>query len=77
MPLHRRLLFLIFGMRRRQSGCFEIDGVASDGVDALGVDGLAIRIRQFKVGPKVGFFKGGGDLAGPTGSVVGAATTGK
>jgi hypothetical protein len=42
MPSHRRLLANIFRERRRYSGCNEINGVGSDGIDALVLDGLPI-----------------------------------
>ena len=66
-PCHRRLLAIILGMRRRQSGRDEINGVGTDGVDALVLDVLVILVCQFEPGSVSGFFQGGegyGDLVG-------------
>lgn len=67
MPSHRRLLAIIFGESCCQSGRDEIEGVRTDGVDALGLDVLSVLIRQFEAGSELGFFQGGegcGDLVG-------------
>ena len=56
MPFHRSLLAIILRERRRQSDRDEIDGVGPDGIDALVLDVLAILVRQFGAGSKLGFF---------------------
>ena len=45
MPSHRRLLAIIFRKARRQSGRDEINGVGSDGVDALVLNVLTVLVR--------------------------------
>ena len=45
MPFHRRLFPVIPGTCRCQSGCYEINGVRTDGIDALGMDVLQILVR--------------------------------
>jgi hypothetical protein len=75
VPSHRRLLVIIFRKRRRQSGLDEMDGVGTDGVDALGLDVSEVPDCQIEAGAEFGFFQGGegfGDLAGHMGSVFGA-----
>ena len=59
MPFHRRLFSIILGERRRQSGRDEINGVGSDGVDALVPDVLVFFIRQFESGSELLIFEVG------------------
>lgn len=66
MPLHRSLLAIILGVRWSQSGGDEINGVESDGIDALGLDVFSVLVRQFESGSGFGFFQDGeccGNLA--------------
>ena len=49
---HPRLLAIILGMCRRESGRNEINGVGSDVVDAFGPDVWAVPFRQLEWVPK-------------------------
>lgn len=76
VPFHRRLFAIIFGKSRGQSGRDEIEGVEPDGVDAFGVDVLAVLVCQFEPGAEFGFFEGDegfGDFVGHKDSVFGVA----
>jgi hypothetical protein len=51
------MLAIIFGMRRRESGRDEIDGVGTDGVDAFGLDVLAVIIVNLNRDRNLKFFR--------------------